>query len=269
MRIDWAGLPAEIRDVIIAKTGPISGIEPAPSGNHANVASTLHTRDGRVFVKAARKEPDRDGPEVLSLRREAAINPFVSEFAPQLHWTVETGKWFALGFDHITGRAADFTPGSSDLEILAKTVHALQSTPCPDVVRMVVERRWQSIADDVIPMAGDALLHTDLNEDNFLITDDSRAYLVDWAFVARGAAFVELGLLIPWLLKAGHTPEQADSWVSQFPSWTDADPAHVDLFSEVFAAKWRVNSETHTADWVRLHAELTGRWAEYRLGRRP
>jgi Ser/Thr protein kinase RdoA (MazF antagonist) len=269
MRIDWSDLPAEVRDAISAKTGPISTVVPAPSGNHADIASTLHTRDGQVFVKAARKSADRDGPEVLSLRREAAIVPFVPEFAPRLRWTVEAGEWLALGFDHITGRAADFSPGSCDLETLAKTIHALQSTPCPDVVRMVVERRWQSAADDVTPLAGGALLHTDLNEDNFLINDEGRSYLVDWAFAARGAAFVELGLLIPWLLKAGHTPEQADRWIAQFPSWADADPEQIDLISEAFAAKWRANSETRTAGWVRLHADLTGRWAKYRLGLRP
>ncbi|XVQ10405.1 hypothetical protein ACQP1W_49185 [Spirillospora sp. CA-255316] len=268
MRTDWSDLPTQVRDGILAETGPISRVEPAPTGNHADIASTLHTLDGRVFVKAARKLADRDGPEVMSLRREAAVNPFVTEFAPRLHWTVEAGEWLALGFEHVTGRAADFTPGSADLEILAKTVHALQTTPCPDVVRMAVERRWTSVGGDVTPLAGDALLHTDLNEDNFLIAD-GRAYLVDWAFVARGAAFVELGLLIPWLLKAGHTPEQADAWVAQFGSWTDADPAHIDLFSKVFAAKWRANSQTNSADWVRLQADLTARWSQYRLGSRP
>ena len=46
-----------------------------------------------------------------------------------------------------------------------------------------------------------------------------------------------------------------------------ADPAHVDLFSAVFAEKWRANSETNPADWVHQHAALTKRWADYRLER--
>jgi Ser/Thr protein kinase RdoA (MazF antagonist) len=132
---------------------------------------------------------------------------------------------------------------------------------------MAVERRWASVADSIGPLAGDALLHTDLNSDNFLITGDGRAYLVDWAFAARGAAFVELGLLIPWLLKAGHTPRQAEAWVAQFPSWADADPAHIDLFSVAFAARWAQHtSRENPEDWVLLHAELTRRWAEHRVG---
>ncbi|TDD39981.1 hypothetical protein E1287_02050 [Actinomadura sp. KC06] len=123
-----------------------------------------------------------------------------------------------LGFEHIEGRHADYTPGSPDLEILVKTVQALQSTPCPDVVQMRVERRWTSVTEDVSPMAGTSLLHTDVNAENLLITPDGRAVLVDWAFAARGAAWAELGLLIPWLLKSGHTPAEAADWATQFPS---------------------------------------------------
>lgn len=266
MRSDWTDLPDELRTEIETKTGPISSIDPAPTGNHADIASTLHSPAGLTFVKAARKLADRDGPEVMSLRREAAVNLYVSEFAPRLRFQAEVGEWVALGFEHVSGRRADFTPGSSDLAVLAKTIQSLQSTPCPDVVRMVVERRWQSVAEDVSPMSGPALLHTDLNEDNLIITPDGRAYLVDWAFVSRGQAWVELGLLIPWLLKAGHSPREADAWVSQFASWADARPSHIDLFSKVFAERWRTHGETSSAAWVAEHAALTKQWAAYRSG---
>ncbi|GAA4081718.1 hypothetical protein [Actinomadura miaoliensis] len=269
MRSDWTDLPEQLRHQIEAGTGPITRVVPAPAGNHADIAAMVRTAKGRMFVKAARKLADRDGPEVMSLRREAAVNPHVTEFAPRLLWQAEAGGWLALGFEHVDGRPADFSPGSSDLEILAKTVHALQATPCPDVVRMRVERRWSSVAEDVSPMAGNALLHADLNEDNFLIASGGRAHLVDWAFVSRGAAWVELGLLIPWLLKAGHTPAGAADWIAQFPSWGDAEPADIDLFSEVFAEKWRISAQSNTAEWVALHARLARRWADYRLGRQP
>lgn len=266
MRSDWTDLPDELRAEIEAKAGPIESIDPAPTGNHADIASTLHGPEGPTFVKAARKLADRDGPEVMSLRREAAVNPYVSEFAPRLRFQAEVGEWIVLGFEHVSGRRADFAPGSPDLAILAKTIQAIQATPCPDMVRMVVERRWQSVGKDVSPIAGSALLHTDLNEDNLIITPDGHAFVVDWAFVSRGRAWVELGLLIPWLLKAGHSPREADKWVSQFDSWAGAEPSHIDLFSKVFAEKWRTNSETNPAAWVTEHATLTKQWADYRLG---
>ncbi|WP_433469559.1 hypothetical protein [Spirillospora sp. CA-128828] len=267
MRSDWTDLPFEVLDGIEAHTGPIHRTEPAPAGNHADIASNVDTASGRLFVKAARKvSPEKDGPEVRSLRNEARILPHVTEFAPRLHWTVEAGGWLVLGFEHVDGRHADYTPGSPDLEILAKTLHALQATPCPEIVQMQVERRWETVTEDVSPMAGTALLHTDVNAENLLITPDGRAVLVDWAFASRGAAWVELGLLLPWLLKAGHTPAEAADWVTEFPSWAQADPADVDLFSTAFAERWRRHAERNPAEWVALHADLTRRWAEFHRG---
>ncbi|TMQ90850.1 aminoglycoside phosphotransferase [Actinomadura soli] len=267
MRDTWTGLPVQVREAVQAHTGDIVRAEPAPAGNHADVAGTLHTSSGRVFIKAARKLDEEDGAEVWSLRNEAAINPHVTEFAPRLHWTVETGGWLVLGFECVDGRHADFTPGSPDLKVLAETVHALQSVPCPPVVQMRVERRWATVAEDVSPMAGTTLLHTDVNAENLLITPDGCAVLVDWAFAARGAAWVELGLLLPWLLKAGHTPAQAADWAARFPSWAAADPADVDLFSAVFAERWRRHAERDPAEWVVLHAALTRQWAAHRSRR--
>ncbi|MEU8347759.1 phosphotransferase [Spirillospora sp. NPDC048832] len=267
MRSDWTDLPPEVLGAIKAHTGPIREVEPAPAGNHADIASSVHAAGGRLFVKAARKVfPDKDGAEVRSLRNEARINPHVTEFAPRLHWMVDAEGWVVLGFEHVAGRHADFAPGSPDLEVLAKTVTALQATPCPDVVRMRVERRWETVTEDVSPMAGTALLHTDVNAENLLITRDGRAVLVDWAFASRGASWVELGLLLPWLLKAGHTPAEAADWVAGFPSWSEADPADIDLFSAVFAERWRRHAQRNPAEWVLLHADLTRRWAEFRAG---
>ncbi|QKG23204.1 phosphotransferase [Actinomadura verrucosospora] len=267
MRTDWTDLPEDLRNQIAAKTGPIDRIEPAPTGNHADIASTLHTAAGRVFVKAARKLDDQDGPEVKSLRREAAVNPAVSEFAPRLRWQIEAGEWLVLGFEHVQGRPADFSAGSPDLETLTKTIHAVHQAPCPDAA-MAAERRWQRFVDDPTPLAaGGVLLHTDLNQDNFIITTDGSAYVVDWAFVTRGAPWLELILLIPWLLKAGHQPRAAEEWAAQFPAWAEAETTDIDMFTTAFARQWRTASERRQDAWIARHADLTGRWADYRLKR--
>lgn len=78
--------------------------------------------------------PDRDGVEVRPLRWDAAINSHVSESAPRLLWHGEAGRWLALGFEHVEGRHADYTRGSVDLEVVAKTLTAFQALPCPDLV---------------------------------------------------------------------------------------------------------------------------------------
>jgi hypothetical protein len=266
MRRDWADLPVDIRERIEAHTGPIKRIRPAASGNHANIASTVDTDGERVFVKAAEKVSSQaDGPEVRSLRWEAAINPYVTAHAPRLLWTVEAGGWVALGFEHVDGRHADYAPGSPDLGLLAKVIDTFQTMDCPEpLADKRVERRYAGLADDVSPFAGQALLHADLNPANLLITNGDTVHVVDWPFACRGAAWVELGLLLPWLLKAGHSPAHAEEWLSRFPSWAGADSAHVDLFARVFAERWRHNSARNPAPWALEHAAAAEQWAWHR-----
>ncbi|MEV5749317.1 phosphotransferase [Actinoallomurus sp. NPDC052308] len=266
MRTAWTELPGQLQAAIKDRAGRIRALQPATRGNHADFASTLHTSDGRVFVKAARKvSTDVDGPEVRALRWEAAINPYVAELAPRLLWRAEAGEWLALGFEHVAGRHADYSPGSPDLAALDRVIRTLQETVTPEVVKGRVERRWTLADVDVSGAAGDVLLHTDINADNLLITPDERVYLVDWAFVARGAAWVELGLMIPWLIKAGHSPSRAAAWAERFPAWNRADSAAIDAFSMALAQCWRVRCEHNQAEWVAERAALTRQWAEHRL----
>src|SRR5687768_12890514 len=122
-RTQWSELPALFRDAIQAHVGDLDSYDPAPSGNHADFAGTLRGKKAgkplTAFVKAAKKvSPDQDGPEVWSLRNEAAINPHMDEFAPRLLWEVEAGGWLGLGFEYIDGRHADLSPGSADLSVL-------------------------------------------------------------------------------------------------------------------------------------------------------
>ncbi|WP_245667625.1 phosphotransferase family protein [Actinomadura macra] len=137
--------------------------------------------------------------------------------------------------------------------------------PAPDAVVLQVEWRWQPVLDDVSAMAGGTLLHADLNPDNLLITAGGRVYVVDWAFTSRGAAWVELGLLIPWLLKAGHSPGQVAQWLGRFPSWAQTAPASIDRLAWAFAETWRRRSAADPATtWKSELAALGQQWADHR-----
>lgn len=266
MRSDWTELPRQVREGIEARTGPIHTIEAAPTGDHADIASTVHTSGGRMFVKAARKLPDRDGPEVRSLRWEAAINPYVSEFAPGLVWEIEDERWLVLGYEHIQARHADYSPGSADLVLLAKTVEALQSLPCPEVVTRCLETQWTARADVAAAVSGGSMLHTDLNPANLLIAPDDRVYVIDWGFIRRGAAWAEPAILIQWLISAGHSPRDADEWAGQFPSWRSVAPETLDLFAAANADRWRTRTADSSLAWLVGLADATRQWAAYRTG---
>ncbi|MEV5576202.1 phosphotransferase [Spirillospora sp. NPDC052269] len=266
MRCAWTDLPPELRSAIAAQTGTVSDTRTAPGGSNTAFAATLTASARRVFVKAAPIRPDgQDGPQVRALRREAAVNPCLPDFAPRLLWTAEAGGWLAVGFEHVQARHADYQPGSSDLHALTALLHNLQETPRPVVVVMAVERRWEPLADDASAMAGDALLHTDLNPHNLLISETGRAVAVDWAFASKGAPWVELCQVIPWLLRAGHQPAEAEAWARQFPSWTAAEPRAITQHAILSAERWRRRHSAHASPGVHASLAVAQQWAQHRL----
>ncbi|WP_084265026.1 phosphotransferase [Actinomadura macra] len=268
MRDQWTRLPEAVRTAISGRTGAVRSVQAVHGGSNADLAAAVTGSAGSSFVKAARKtSPGQDGPRVRALRREATINPVVPEFAPRLLWTVEAGGWLAVGFEHVQGRHADYSPGSPDLATLAKTVHQLQSTPCPDAVVMLVECRWEHLVPDVAPMAGDALLHTDLNPHNLLITPEHRAYVVDWGFASRGAPWIEIGQIIPWLIHAGHSPADAERWAAQFAAWTSAAPEALDLYTRASVERWRRRAAANPDAEPPANLPIAQQWAEHRNAR--
>ncbi|MFD0901492.1 phosphotransferase family protein [Actinomadura sediminis] len=268
MRGDWTRLPEDVRAGITERTGPVRRVRAAPSGSNAAFAATVTGAAGAAFVKAAPKTaPDQDGAQVRALRREALIAPCVPEFAPRLLCTAEAGGWLAVGFEVVNGRHADYSPGSPDLETLAKAIHHLQGTPCPAPVEMRVERRWESLVPDASPMAGDAFLHTDLNPHNILIEADDRAYVVDWGFASRGAPWVEIAQVVPWLLHAGHTPADAERWAARFPSWAGAAPAAIDLHAHASAERWRRRAAADPNAAPAANLAVAQQWANHRTSR--
>ena len=56
-RIQWADLPAALKDAICARTGPITAGRAVTAGQNSTLAAVIETRDGRVFVKGAAIRP--------------------------------------------------------------------------------------------------------------------------------------------------------------------------------------------------------------------
>lgn len=237
----------------------------ATNGNHAELAGVLRTGSEQVFVKGTRLIPEQHwgGAEAWSLRNEAAVLPFVKPYGPEVLWQVETEGWLLLGFEFIDGHHAVYAPGSPDLDAVADVITGLGSIECPAVVRMRVEQRYTALSEDAAVLGGASLLHCDLNPENVLITRDGLR-VVDWAFASRGAAWVECGFLLPWMLRDGHSPEQAEAWMTQFPAWKNTDAEHIGLFAGFLARQWMRRDVEGAEAWVHEHAKTTRRWAEHR-----
>jgi hypothetical protein len=255
MRFDWAALPAAVTNEVGDRVGGSHAV-PASTGDHAEIAATVTGTRGTVFVKAA--HTDRG---VQSLGFELEVSEAVGVVhAPTVEWHFEAGGWLVVAFEHCEGSHADLSPGSSDLALLGEALAGLGETPAPQVALFSPRAR---LGFEDPAMDGDALVHTDLCPAN-LIVSPGGLRIVDWAMATRAAPWVELAMLAPWLISAGHTPRQADQWLARHPAWRETDPGVLDFFALKNAEKWASKSAGATAAWTHDLAAWTSQWSAYR-----
>jgi serine/threonine protein kinase len=196
------------------------------SAMHADLAGEMRTSRGRAFVKGARLLPDQrgGGAEAWSLLNEAEVLSAVRPHAPELLWRFDAAGWRIVGFEYVNGRQADYTPGSPDLDLIAAAVQDLATRECPPSVKLRVEDRYRALDDRAEAFTGTGLVHCDVNPDNVLITGDGAVCIVDWAFVSRGASWLECTSTCsrPCWTRAGHagTSEALPRGWSNTPGWS-------------------------------------------------
>jgi hypothetical protein len=184
---------------------------------------------------------------------------------------IQAAGWDLLGFEALDGHHADYAPGSPDLPELAALLRRLAGTRCPDIALRHAEQRLERYAahpDDLRFFAGEHLLHTDLNHTNVLVNDRApqgdRARLVDWAWATRGAAWLDAGYWVIWLVASGHAPASAEHWAAEVPTWHTAPAEGITAFA---AANRNVWDEISTADpdpWTLRLAAAAAAWHQHR-----
>ena len=255
MRVDWTGLPEAVTKEVTNRAGG-SHITPATAGDHAEIAATVTGRNGKVFVKAAHTVFG-----VRSLRFELRVSEALSgSHSPAVAWHFEAADWLVVGFEHCDGPHADLSPGSPDLGLLGDALVALGQRPAPDVGLFSPKGR---LGFEHPAMDGDTLVHTDLGPANLIVTPRGLR-IVDWAMAAKAAPLVELAMLAPWLISAGHSPEQAEQWLARQSAWRLVNPDVLDYFAVKNAEKWAFKSAQATAPWMHHLADWTSRWAKFR-----
>jgi aminoglycoside phosphotransferase (APT) family kinase protein len=182
-------------------------------------------------------------------------------YSPSVLWHFREAGWLVVGFEHCAGPHADLSPTSPDLDLLGEALTALGRTPAPDVALFSPKAR---LGFEHPAMDGDALVHTDLGPANLIVTPYGLR-IVDWAMATVAAPWVELAMLAPWLISAGHTAEQAEQWLARHPAWWQTDSDVLDGFAVNNAAKWAAKSAGSTATWIHDLAAWTAQWAAYRL----
>ncbi len=185
-------------------------------------ASVLVCADGtRHFVKAA--STVAQGAFADSYREEARKLQALPETvpAPRLLW-LEDGDWVVLGLEYVEARPPVRPWRTDELDLCLDALEAVaeELTPVPDGLALeqaVAEfADWPSLWDSVPDRAtrphvvegaalaatyadavgGTTLVHTDIRDDNVLLTGDGRALFCDWNWPVVGAEWLDSLILL-------------------------------------------------------------------------
>lgn len=302
-RYRLADLPAAARAELESHLGaPVTGEDSQSGGYTPGIASRLVLEDGqRAFLKAIPA-----GDELAdTYRAEAAVAQSLPTAtpAPRLWWAGVVDGWLLAVFDDVDGRHPSISPGSPDLPAVVAAITTLghELTPCPHDGAPTARAEWEPLLHgwrslaaqppaDLDPwsakhlaelaeleplcltaMAGDTLLHTDLRPDNLMISHgDGQVVVIDWAWPARGAAWVDVAFLVPQLILAGHSPQAAEEMLEQMPAWRGADQQVLTSFAVALTGLWETQWRADTREDLRRYhvaAANAGRaWAAYRTG---
>jgi hypothetical protein len=195
------------------------------SGFTPGFASVLECEDdSRHFVKAASTKAQRMFADAYreEARKLALLPPAAP--APRLLWTAEVEDWFVLSTAYVEARAPRRPWREAELRLCLDTLTAAAGvlTPPPPGMELPSASEefasWPAFWDHlretrpelphleeaaglatryVEAMAGETVVHTDVRDDNILLTSEGRALLCDWNWPFAGAAWLDsLFLLI-------------------------------------------------------------------------
>lgn len=98
-----------------------------------------------------------------------------------------------------------------------------------------------------------------------MIVNQHRARLVDWAWATRGAAWLDAGYWVIWLIaEGGHTPASAERWAAGIPAFRDAPPAAVKAFAAANESVWAGIAQAGPDPWTHRVHQATKAWAAHR-----
>lgn len=254
-RLEWKHLPPEVRSYIEGRLGsPVVTAESQGAGYTPGFASRLLGEGGqRLFVKAASKKAQRPFAEAYA--EEARRLATLPKELPATHilWAHEDDAWVVLGFEDVAGRAPARPWNGPDLRACLTALERVAAAPPPAGLAPVhvelpsLVTGWQhvwktrpdwphlseaaSLAAMLPELPGDALVHCDARDDNFLITGDG-AVLCDWNWPVLGAPWLDAVVLMISVHGDGGDAELA---LTSTPLTSRVASQHVDAWLAAYA----------------------------------
>ena len=259
-------------------------------------ASVLVCEDGsRHFVKAASSvaQPVFADSYRQEARKLGALPETVP--APRLLW-VEDGDWVVLGLEYVEARAPQRPWRADELDLCLDAAEAVvdELTPAPEGLDLdpvstefaAWPGLWTRVGDrDVRPHAekaaalaatyaevtgGQTLVHTDLRDDNALLTTDGRALFCDWNWPVVGAPWLDSVILLISPRGDGLDVERV---IAERRLLRDVPADHLDRFLALLAGYLLSQagqpvppSSPHLRDAQRWQGEAVWDWLSERRG---
>lgn len=302
-RLEWLHLPSHVRALVENQCGsPVVEAASQGAGFTPGFASVLTCADGRRhFVKAASTRAQRMFAEAYREegRKLAALPPAAP--APRLQWRHDADDWVVLGIEYVDARQPSRPWRQAELDrclsMTARMAEVLTPPPAGlDDATFVDEfadwpAYWEQLRGDALDLpdlpahlhdasalaaryaevtAGETLVHTDIRDDNLLLTDDGRVLLCDWNWPVRGAAWLDTLFL---LIGPRGDGLDVDAVLAAHPLTRDVAPEAVDsvlaLITGYFlwsAALPVPSSSPHIRDVQWWQGETCWRWLAQRRG---
>jgi hypothetical protein len=296
-RLEWQLLPPSTRRLVEDRWGTrVVGARSARAGYTPGCASVLTGADGRrMFLKAASRQAQRPFADAYALEARRLRELPTGLAVPRLLWSHEDESWVVLALEHLDGTnpARPRDPGELDrcldaLEVLARALtppparlptfaaefaafpagweHVRRTAPqWPHLEEAAdLASRWERAT------VGDSLVHSDARDDNFVLTADGRAVLVDWNFPVVGASWIDTVCLLMTSFGDGI---DADALLAERRLTRDVPADDVDVLLALlcgFFLERRDQRAPRSSPFLRRHqdwcAEVTWAWLERRRG---
>ncbi|MFG3041767.1 phosphotransferase family protein [Streptomyces sp. NPDC048330] len=309
VRPHWSELPPHVRALVTRHLGgSVQPGRSVGGGFTSGYAAVIRGVHGSEFIKAV--DASGNAVVADCYMREALINQALPESVPvpRIRWVEEQDGWLVLGFDAVEGGHMPAVPWRVDeltasLDAYATTAEALaapseqlqevglkpvgdggdfddwrtQASGGPSVVTLPgwvptgkvdvladLEEAWRQA------VAGSAVLHHDLRQDNILIDARGSGWICDWNWSCLGASWFDLVLLLATAHADGH---DATALFQAHPTAVGVDGEQLDAALAALSGFFLASGARPPADWsphIRQHqtwcGEVTLRWLADRRG---
>jgi hypothetical protein len=295
-RLEWPHLPPHVRRLIERACGsPVISAESQTGGFTPGFASVLVCEDdSRHFVKAASTKAQR--AFALAYREEARKLAALPDDAPapRLLWQHDADDWVVLGTAYVDARAPRRPWRLPELEAAAAMLEQVAAIPAADRIGEPIADDladwfacWEHVRaarpglphlEDAVALAsaypevtgGDALVHSDVRDDNVLLAADGRVLLCDWNWPRVGAAWLDTVQLMVGPRGDGL---DVDALLARLPLTRDVPADDVDAFLALLVGYfWRHAAERvpptspYLRDFQRWQGDVVWEWLAERRG---